>query len=89
MIEVSEIDRNRLRPAEQQSAATRKLRQDQQPQRYGDGSDRIDVLERVERDAPQVPCGIVAEHPGHIAVRGFVQRDCKDDRNCIEEYRLP
>ena len=82
--QVAEVHRHRLRPAEQEAAAARELRQEQQADRDQHRADRIDVLQRIQRDAAQHPGGLVAEDPGDVAVGGFVQRDREDHRHRLE-----
>ena len=75
MAQAAVIDRYRFGVAEQE----RRARQ-QHHCRQQDGAERIDVLERVEADAPQFPGGIVTEAVRDKGVGGLMKRDGKDHR---------
>jgi len=49
-----------------------------------DGAHGVNVLEGVERDAPQHVGGVVAEMPRGVAVRRLVQRDGEQHRQGVE-----
>lgn len=73
LAEVAGVDRHRLCPA---------VAEDHQK----DQSHRIQVLERIECQASEVPCGRIAAAPCHPAVRGFVQGECQEhDRQGQQE----
>ena len=77
--QVAEIDRHRLRPAEHELRTAELGSEDQQP-RDQDRSDRVDMLQRVQRDPALHLSRAVAERLGDIAVGRFVQRDREDHR---------
>jgi hypothetical protein len=47
----------------------------EQDDRKRDRADRVDMLERVERDAPELRGGVVSESLGDITVGSLVQRN--------------
>ena len=80
MAQVAEVDRHRLRPAEEECAATRDVRSSTPG--TSNRADRVDVLQRVQRDAAQHLRRCWSPNmPGDVAVRRFVQRDREDHRH--------
>ena len=69
------FDRHRLRPADDRKAAERR------EERQQDRPDRVDVDERVQRDASEQPRRRIAEPIGRPRVRRLVnrQREQHDD----------
>jgi hypothetical protein len=61
--------------------ASHQLARHQDQQRHCDGSNRIDVSQRIEADAPGIVGRVVAEVAGGIAVRSFVQSDGEGHRD--------
>ncbi|KAF5289274.1 hypothetical protein FQR65_LT20856 [Abscondita terminalis] len=59
-----------------------------QQQRHQDGADGVDVLDRIERDAPHHGRSVVAEIAGGIAMGGLVHRDREEHGQGIDEYGL-
>src|SRR3954449_5692229 len=85
--EMAEGNRDRLGPAEQEGSFEQK-----QKGRDQDCPKRVDMLERVERDAAQPKGGVIPEPPGRVCVRRFMERDRDKDRNgpgrgCVEDAR--
>ena len=70
MVEVAEIHRHRLGVAEQE----RRVRE-QQHGGQDHGAERVDMLQRVEADAPKLPGGVVTEPVCDKAVRGLMEGD--------------
>ena len=60
----------------------------QQHARHQHRPDRVDVLQRVQRNAAQHPGRLVAEQAGDIAVGGFMQGDREDHRHGHERDGL-
>src|SRR4051812_35636296 len=84
---MAEGNRDRLGPAEQEGSF-----EQEQKGRDQDCPKRIDMLERVERDAAQPKGGVIPKLPGRVCVRRFMERDRDKDRNgpgrgCVEEAR--
>ncbi|MNH20205.1 hypothetical protein D3C79_799660 [compost metagenome] len=82
--QVVEAHRHGLGIAEQESARRREV----QHQRHQYGADGVDVLDRVERDAPQHIGRVVAEVARGIAVGGFVHRDGEQHGQGVDEDGL-
>ena len=70
MVQVPEVDRDRLGVAEQE----RRMRQ-QQHARQDHRPERVDMLDRIEAHPAKLPGGIVAELIRHEGMRGLVERD--------------
>jgi hypothetical protein len=88
MAQGREVDRHRFGPTEQDAAGAEQLARDQDQQRQEYGPDHVDVTHRIQTHAPEHVGSVVAEVPGHIAMRRFVQGDCEDDGNGIDGERL-
>ena len=73
VLEVVEIDGHGLGEGKYRAAGR------EHKQRQEDGAKRVDVVERVERDAATGACRLVAERPGRGGVRAFVDHDANDD----------
>ena len=73
MLEVVEVDGHRLGEGEHRAAGGK------HKQRQDDGAKRVDVVERVERDAAARTSRFVAERPGRCGVRTLVDDDTHDD----------
>ncbi|MPM34715.1 hypothetical protein SDC9_81302 [bioreactor metagenome] len=82
--QMREIHRHRFGIAEQECAGRGEIQQ----QRHQNRADRINVLDGVQRNAPRHQRRVVAEVPGHIAVRGLVHRDGEQHRQGIDENGL-
>src|SRR5690606_30373454 len=76
------VDGHRFGPAEHETGGR------EQGGRYHDGSEGIDMTQRVQADPPERVCSGVAEPFRHIAVRRFVQRDGENDRDRINRDGL-
>ena len=74
MVQTREIDRHRLRIAEQ------KPRCHEQQRRQDDRAERVDVFQRVECDPALAPSRVVAEPARDKAVRRLMERYREDDR---------
>ena len=61
---------------------------EKQHQGHYDGAHRVDVLERVQCDAPQCGGRVVAEMARRITVRGLMDRDRKQYRKRVDQDRL-
>jgi hypothetical protein len=79
LAQVVEVDRHGLGPAEHEGGER------ERHDRQHDRAQPVDVLDRVQRHAPEHPGGGVAEAPRHVAVRGFVQRDREDHGQRVDE----
>ena len=75
MPQLRDVDRHRLRPADQRHAA------DHRDQRKQHRADRIDVHERVERDAAEQPRRRIAQAIGGPRVRRLVHRQRKQQND--------
>ena len=53
----------------------------QQHARQRQGPEGIDVFQRIEADAAELLCGVVAEPPGDEAVGGLVKGDGDEERD--------
>ncbi len=74
--EVVGIDRNRLRPPEQERRA-----HDQKEDRHKDRPDRIDVRKRVQGEPSARLRRRITEAEGHVTMRHLVQDDGGKDRD--------
>src|SRR3954454_15364703 len=84
---MAEGNRDGLGPAEQEGSFGQ-----EQKGRDQDCPKRIDMLERVERDAAQPKGGVIPELPGRVCVRRLMERDRDKDRigpgrGCVEDAR--
>ena len=75
MVQVPEIDGNRLGIAEHE----RRMRQ-QQHAGKDHRAEWIDMLQRVETDAAELPGGVVAKPVRHKGVGGLVKGDGDEER---------
>ena len=73
VLEVVEVDRHGLGEGEHGTAGR------EHEQRQDDGAKRVDVVERVERDAAARTGRFIAECPGRGGVRALVDDDAHDD----------
>jgi len=81
LAQAAEIDRHRLGPSEQDPGAAEKRAQCQNASRHEQGAHRVDMLDRVERDAPGQMRGGIAKVPCDIAMRRLVQGDREQHRD--------
>ena len=79
VLEVVEVDGHGLGEGEYGTAGGK------HKQRQDDGAKRIDMVERVERDAAARTGRLVAERPGRGGVRAFVDHDTHDDGDGADE----
>ena len=82
-VEIVRIDRDRFCPPDQGQSS------EHRDQRKQHGADRIDVNDRIQGDAPQLPRGGVTQHVCGQRVSGFVkcegqQQDDEADENCLK-----
>ena len=78
ILEVSRIDRSGLGPADHRGVKEHGNRGQQQR------SNRINVLDGIERNAPQHARGRIAAQVGHPGVRRFVDADREQKRDQLE-----
>src|SRR5215210_931172 len=84
---MAEGNRDGLGPAEQEGSF-----EQEQKGRDQDCPKRVDMFQRIERDAAQPKGGVIPELPGRVCVRRLMKRDRDKDRNgpgrgCVEEAR--
>ena len=82
------IHRHRLRPTEEKRTDAGKRAQYQDHARHQDGSDQVDVPQRIEADTALRVRGAIAEVARHVTVRRFVQRDREQYRKSVNRDRL-
>ena len=73
LLEIVEVDGHRLGKGEHRAAGRK------HEQRQEDGAKRVDVVERVERDAAARTGRLVAERPGRGGVRTLVDDNTHDN----------
>jgi len=73
VLEVVEVDGHWLGEGEHRAAGGK------HEQRQDDGAKRVDMVERVERDAATGAGRLVAKRPGRGCVRALVDNDAHDD----------
>ena len=71
LAQIPRVHRNRLRPAK------RRQIQERENQRHGNGANRIDVSDRVQRESPQQFRRAVTKTSRRPAVGNLMQRDGK------------
>jgi hypothetical protein len=79
--QIRKLDRNRLRPTENEQRRFGQHRHRNQKPRDRDGTDRVDMLERIQGHPAQHVCGLIAKPSGDIAVCRFVQGYREDHRH--------
>ena len=77
VLEVVEVDRHGLGKGEHRATGC------EHEQRQDDGAKRVDMVERVERDAAARASRFVAERPGCGGVRALVDHDAQDDATAL------
>ena len=69
VLEVVGVDGDWFGPADEEAAG----REEDEQQRDGDGADKVNVHQRVERDAALRQCGVIPTLPGHPGMAELVE----------------